>query len=138
MQNSDGFDLNTFLASYGGMPGPSFDQAAAIGGVSTSTTQQTTIDPSSTSILSRAGYTSYSVAPSQSQRPTYRGSQPLEGQGEFIWKTSLAEPRVSDPELSYDQFRVQRDHRGLLTLRMDRAVKQQYQTEEEEEPEETR
>ncbi|GAA5981103.1 hypothetical protein JCM5350_007155 [Sporobolomyces pararoseus] len=80
MQNSDGFDLNTFLASYGGMPGPSFDQAAAIGGVSTSTTQQTTIDPSSTSILSRAGYTSYSVAPSQSQRPTYRGSQPLEGQ----------------------------------------------------------
>ncbi|GAA5837717.1 hypothetical protein JCM3766R1_000563 [Sporobolomyces carnicolor] len=69
---NDGFDLNSFLASYGGMPAPSLQ---ANNSPATATSQQT-IDPSTTSI--QPSYSSYAM--SQPTRNAFASSQPLEGQ----------------------------------------------------------
>ncbi|GAA6014673.1 hypothetical protein JCM11491_000189 [Sporobolomyces phaffii] len=79
MQNPrDGFDLDSFLASYGGMPSP-YDQQPGQGPGE----ESSTIDPTSTSIRAPAapssGYSAYPV-PQQPPKSTFATSQPLEGQ----------------------------------------------------------
>ncbi|GAA5910026.1 PAS domain-containing GATA-type transcription factor [Sporobolomyces salmoneus] len=73
----NGFDLNSFLTTYGGMPGPFDPQQAS--------PPTATLDPSSTSsikspstTLKQSGYAGYPV--SQPQRSSFTSSQPLEGQ----------------------------------------------------------